>query len=139
VRVKYGKFYADWRDDTGKRKAKAFATIEEALAWKEEHRRRTERGEMKRAAKARSPREQAIHRHRTKMRSKWKRRLEQTWLVLLELKYTKQQKKKLGVNGLRTTSAGELANPTWKWVTPQGKCITEKLETPEAMAQRLGL
>lgn len=131
--MKYGKFYADWRDADGVRKAKAFCTIEEAVAWKEANRRKTGKRHKKYATEE--------ERHAAKLRKHYRWRHRETLRNPLRGLF-----RKLGVteydckkNGMTTIGVRNLVAPRWFVVDRRGKRIEEKLETPERMAERLGL
>lgn len=132
MRVRYGKFYADWRDESGRRHTKALCTIEEALLWKETQRRAPRIYRSRFASKE----EQEANERKLKRES-----AQRCWLknpmrfLFRKLGYEAEFTR----NGLTIVSSRNLRAPTWVIIDRNGKRTVETLEPPQHMAKRLGL
>jgi len=131
VRVKYGSFYADWRDRAGVRHMKAFCTIGEALAWKALHRRHIPRlSDLERRHHARRSRRAWQRRHR---HEQYERQREMRWRF--QNLYGRKQAKHLTNYSVITHHA--LDYPTYLYIDQEGTKHVEHLESPEQMIARL--
>jgi hypothetical protein len=130
MKQRYGKWLADWRDASGVRKRKAFFTIEDALAWKNTHRRSNSR-------KLPEP-ERRTRRQRTIWRSAVICELRRIWCPTMTTNERRQIHHFIKHEGLHSTiNAHELRQPTYRHIDRNGRPHLEKWETAEQLAERL--
>lgn len=122
---RYDKWTADWRDETGRRKRKAFCTMAEALLWKEAQRR-----QIKRA----TPQERRTRRLRSRLRSAKLCDLRRIWTSIRRRKKADRLYYLDNIIG-----PDQIRAPKFTVIDDHGRMRTEKWETADELIERLGL